>query len=791
MYKFFVKTFAILKWLFFVLLLVFLSFYFILHGSLADLSGQLTMSLLDKPVVVERDRQGVPTISAQNRIDTAFALGYVHAQERYFQMDLLRRSASGELAELFGRKALKRDEKVRIHRFRERVQKQFRHLPGLQTKIIQAYTNGVNSGLDNLSGNPLAYIVLGKEPRDWAPEDSLLCAYAMFLDLNDASGIRETSLTIMREQLPEAWYRFLTPQGGQWDAPMDNSVSTTPLVIPDSPLPKQWLEYYKKEYSQNTPYYQKPGLPGSNSFAVDSTLTSHDSAMLANDMHLNLRVPNIWFRASWYLPDGRRLTGITLPGTPVMIAGSNENIAWGFTNSFGDWGDIITLQTNPEQTRYKTPDGWQDFSIHNQEIAIRGGKPEKFLSIETIWGPVIGKNHKGEMLVHQWLAYAPQAVNLNFINLEQAESVSDALDIAPYLGMPSQNLLVADKNGTIGWTIAGMIPQRKSDGVGSDHALHQSVWNGFLPPENYPRLINPDDHRLWTANNRLFGGKIKQIIGDQGGDLGARAQQVRDDLKARKAFQESDFLAIQLDFRALFLQRWKTLLRTVIGDSDITAFSRMAEILDAEEKLQASSESVAYGLVRDFRNTVVEATIGWLFDALEKQYPQWFLRSKIDNKIEYPVWALISQKPEHLIPPGYPSWEEFLLAMAHQAYNKTTDNGEHFIQQQSWGQRYKIDIRHPLSGAIPGLGFFLDMPKDPLSGDDNMPKVLKSHFGATMRMVVSPGHEADGIFHMPTGQSGHPLSSYYSRGHEDWVKGRPTPFLPGETEWTLTLKSIE
>ena len=266
---------------------------------------------------------------------------------------------------------------------------------------------------------------------------------------------------------------------------------------------------------------------------------------------------------------------------------------------------------------------------------------------------------------------------------------------------------------------------------------------------------------------------------------------MRDDLKSAEQFKETDFLAIQLDSRALFLQRWKTLLRETIRDSDMTAFMRMAEILDAEQNMQASSDSVAYGLVRDFRNSVVDGTVGWLFNALEKQYPQWFRRSKIDGKIEYPVWALISQKPAALIPPGYPSWEEFLLAMAHQAYQKTTDNGKHFIQQQSWGKRYKIDIRHPLSNALPGLGLLLDMPKDPLSGDDDMPKVLKSHFGASMRMVVSPGHEKQGIFHMPTGQSSHPLSPYYSRGHEDWVKGRPTPFLPGETEWTLKLQAID
>ncbi len=785
MYKFFVKVFSILKWVFFVALLIFLSFYFILRGSLADLSGQMTMSLLHKSVIVERDSQGVPTISAQNRMDTAFALGFVHAQERYFQMDLLRRSASGELAELFGDKALDKDKKARIHRFRERVHKQFHHLPTVQTKILQAYANGVNSGLDSLSGTPYQYFLLGVEPQDWAPEDSLLCIYAMFFDLNDETGIRETSLMLMKEQLPPQWYAFLTPKGGQWDAALDGIAlpeQETQLKIPAAALPEHWLQ----QYSQISSQYQKPGLPGSNSFAVDNTLTDYDSAMLANDMHLNLRVPNIWFRASWYLHDGRRLTGITLPGTPVMVAGSNEKIAWGFTNSYGDWGDIITLQTNDSQTMYKTADGWQNFSIYKQLILTRQGKSHHFLSIETQWGPVIGKNSKGEMLVHQWVAYAPQSANLNFLKLEQAQTVDDALNIAPYLGMPSQNMLVADTAGNIGWTIAGIIPQRKNSALKS-----QSSWQGFLAAKQYPRWQKPAEHRIWTANNRLFSGKNLQLIGNEGGDLGARAQQIRDDLRAGEQFKEVDFLAIQLDSRALFLQRWKELLRAAIGHSDKAAFVRMAEILDSETDLAARSDSIAYGLVRDFRVSVVNGTVGWLFDALQKNNPQWFQRSKVDGLIEYPVWTLISQKPEHLVPPGYHTWDDFLLAAVQQAYNKTTDNGKQFIQQQTWGNRYKIDIRNRLSKALPGLGFFLDMPKSPLSGDDDMPKVLKSHFGASMRMVVAPGHEDKGIFQMPAGQSSHPLSAYYSDGHEDWVKGRPSSFLPGRTEWKLQLKSID
>jgi len=792
MLQFFTKSLSFLKWFTALLLIGVFSLYFILYGSLPDLDGKKVITLLDFPVQIERDEQGIPTIRAKNRADTAFALGYIHAQERFFQMDLLRRSAAGELAGLFGDKVLDKDSQVKIHRFRERAQKIFRHLPKAQYAAVQAYANGVNSGLINLTNEPWEYLLLRQRPDLWEPEDSLLCIYAMYFDLNDELGEREKSLAIMREQLPEQWFEFLTPKGGRWDAPLDTigepELKNVELKIPKKALPdsikKQLTLLTDSDFLSAANF-----LPGSNSWAIDASLTASSSAMLANDMHLKLRMPNLWYRASWYLNDGRRITGVTLPGAPIMAVGSNEKIAWGFTNSYGNWGDIIALKTNADNTQYLTPEGWQDFSIYHHSTHSNTGKIKEHITIETIWGPVIGKNHNGEMIAHQWIAYSPQAVNLDYLRLEAATSVKEVLEIAPTIGVPPQNLVAADDKGHIAWTIAGAIPRR--DARTDTESLQQTGWVGYQKGKDYPLRVDPENHRIWTANNRVVSGDELAIIGFEGGDMGARAQQIRDGLLAKEQFNEADLLAIQLDTRAVFLQRWRQLLIDSIGESNDASMVIMRGVLNKEANLSAQPDSVAYGLVKIFRKIIVNQTIGRIFDVLEKNNPQYFKRSSVDKLIEYPAWELVSKKPANLVPQGYSSWDEYLIAAVGQAYNEMTDNGQLFLQQQTWGKHHKLDMKHALSAALPGLELLLEMPKSPLAGDINMPMVQGTKFGASMRMIVSPGQEAKGIMHMPGGQSSHPLSSYYSRGHQDWLAGKPSSFLPGETKWLLELKSIQ
>ena len=309
-------------------------------------------------------------------------------------------------------------------------------------------------------------------------------------------------------------------------------------------------------------------------------------------------------------------------------------------------------------------------------------------------------------------------------------------------------------------------------------------WQGYLPAEDYPKVVNPKDGRIWTANARIVSGDALKKVGVNNYALGPRQKQIRDDMYALNQFSEQDFLDIQLDDQAVFLQRWHdTLLKLAAKNEE--SYVDVIRVLNQWEG-RASSTSTGYLLVKRFRENVVDQTAGSIYRYLEENSNQ-FWPSSIDNFVEYPVWQLITEQPENHVPSGFNSWNDFLLGMLDKALSALLKDGGS-LNDITWGDANTLAIQHPLSKAVPMLGWLLDMPAVKMSGDTYMPRVQKPDSGASQRFAVSPGHEEDGYFHMATGQSGHPLSPYYDAGHEDWVKGNASPFLPGSVKWELSLQ---
>jgi len=777
-----------------------------IDSALPILEGKKTVFGLSKSATIERDEQGIATIKANNRLDIAVATGFVHAQERFFQMDLLRRNSAGELSSLFGLAALNYDKSIRVHRFRERAREIVNHLPGDQKALLKSYTHGVNQGLKYISSQPFEYLILQQEPAQWSEEDSILVVFSMYIDLQYRDGQRERSLGLMKAILSADVYDFLNPRGSIWDAAIDSS------QLPSFPMPKNaWpsastanLANAKKESElasiDSTTQYLAKQFPGSNNWGIAGNISSTGSAIIANDMHLGLRVPNTWYRASFeYLSNTKpiKITGATLPGTPNMVIGSNGQIAWGFTNSYGDYNDVIKIETINDGKQYLTPDGAKDFSFHKQIIAVKNEQPVEVIIKETVWGPIIGENYQGQLLAYRWVAHDKQAVNLTSTELELATTVKQAFNIAARSGIPAQNMMVGDKAGNLGWTIMGPLPIKFGETGETPTFWHQGKngWRGYLTPEQYPHVLNPENNRLWTANSRVVGDKMLQKIGNGGYALGARAGQIRDDLFALKTFDEKALLAIGLDERALFLKRWQTfILNKVLNEQALaehTQFAQIKTILANDQSLNASTSSVSYRLVRNFRINVRNLVFSELHDALKNIDEAFDFRS-ILHQIETPLWELVTKQPDNFLMRPLNSWQ----AIFNQALQQTLDDmikldsGEkQALSLATWGQQNTTEIKHPLSKAIPFIGQWLDMPANALSGDSYMPRVQGNAFGASERMVVSPGHEETGVFHMPTSQAGHPWSPYYAVGHSDWEQGKPSPFLPGKTIYKLTLLS--
>ena len=776
--------------------------WWLLAGSRARLDGVRRLPGLSASVSISRDALGTVTLEGKNRTDLSYALGYVHAQERFFAMDLMRRAAAGELSALVGAAALKVDLNHRRHRLRAVVEAAYAQLPPAQKLQLDRYRDGVNAGLADLRVRPWEYLLLGSKPQPWRSEDSALVIAAMYLDLNsDGRNERELRIAQMRAVLPGPLVDFLLAPDPDWEAPLSGPLSPSP-VIPGADvfdLRHRTPAAASASSSASMAAALAPALdaprPGSNSFAVAGALGGNGAATLANDMHLGLRVPNIWFRTRLRYPDPtapnglRDVNGVSLPGTPAIIVGSNGQIAWGFTNSYGDWQDWVRVLRDPSHPgRYKVPEGWASLESHAEHIQVKG-KPDTILTVEdTRWGPIMGKDADGTPLTLAWIGDRPRGYNIELIQLERMPDVHSALDLAPQLGMPPQNLLVADRSGQIGWTIAGnSIPLRAGIDplLPSDWSTPGTGWQGWAAPAQYPRIEHPAEGRLWTANNRTVGGDALALLGNGGHDLGARAQQIRDDLHARAGFTPADLLDIQLDNRAVLLTRWQQLLQQTLADSRDPALQQLRR-LTATWQRRATVDSVDYRLVRAFRSRVSELVLAPFAAQVKHRHDDFSWPGQ--NSAEAAVWAMIQAQPMQLLDPKYRDWHALLVDAARQV---TTELGQQpgGLAARSWGEHNRSEINHPLSAALPHwLGRLIDMPDQPLPGDNNMPRVAAPGFGASERLDVAPGDEAEGILEMPGGQSDNPLSPYFGAGHEDWVQGRPTPLLPGPDQHTLTLE---
>ncbi|MGA2342170.1 MAG: penicillin acylase family protein [Steroidobacteraceae bacterium] len=760
---------------------------FALRASLPTIDGRAELPGLAADVAIERDAAGVPTLVAHNRTDLARALGYVHGQDRFFQMDLLRRAAAGELSALLGPSTLPADRELRPHRFRAVARAIVAQMDAPSRALLEAYVAGVNAGLASLGSRPFEYWVLRSKPQPWNAEDSILCVHAMFLQLQDYAGHLQLQRGLLRATLPPAMWQFLEAGAPEWDAAIDGSVSDAPRI----PTAGEFDLRALKGLPIEPPAEILGQLDlGSNNWAIAGAHTLNGAAILANDMHLDFRVPNIWYRARLRIVDGIDVVGVTLPGTPSIVAGGNHSIAWGFTNSYGEFSKVIRLvPSGDDPAAFATAGGARRLRYVDETIEVKGGAPEHLRVAETPWGPVVGNDWEGRPYALQWTAHDPAAVNLELLRLEQTRSVAEALRAAASFGIPGQNFLVADSAGHIGWTIAGRLPQRGRVPLGVPQLSTEPEvgYSGWLAPQDQPKVIDPPAGFLWSANARVVGGDAARLIGDDGMDRGARASQIATDLRgAAQPFTPPASLAIQLDDRAVFLERWRALASELIerartsGDSSQEAAH---EVL-ARWSGHAAPYDPAFRLVHAFRGQV-QARVFFMLAAPARQRAKDF-RFEIPTSFEGPLWRLLEGRPLHLLAADYAGWDALLhdaLIASEKLPAACADLGS-----CGWGKVNAVHVRHPLSAALPLLSRFLDMPTVwPAGGNHDMPRIQGPDYGASERFSLAPGHEDEAYFHMPGGQSGHPLSPFYRAGFSAWAGGNPTPFLPGAAAHSFVL----
>ncbi|WP_192022223.1 penicillin acylase family protein [Shewanella sp. WPAGA9] len=762
--------------------IIILAIYSTLRLSMPSLSATVVSDDISAPLTIERDTLGTAIITASNRKDAAYALGYAHSQDRFFQMDLLRRNAAGELAEIFGKAALKLDKNKRFHQLRMRAQNIFEQLPQQDKAMLSAYTQGVNHALAEQTVRSFEYLLTQSSPREWHETDSLLVIYSMYLDLQGNTIKRDMALTQLQQAFGNEMVDFLI-QPSHHQAALDDS--QIPLYQGDIPALEDDILL-----SAITQAIEEPVEVGSNNWAVTGQLTDSGRAMLSDDMHLSFAVPIIWYRAQLNYQtsaaqdsaksnppvsdkSSHQITGVSLPGAPAIVVGSNGKLAWGFTNSYIDTADWIEI----------SPDTAID--IEYEPIELPNDQVNYTIQVSE-FGPV--KTVAGVNYALSWVGHADYAVNMALLSLETAETVEQASALATEIGIPAQNMLLADNQGNAGWTIAGAVPARDnpSNTAQSPSNFQSSKWQ--LQQAVMPEVINPDNQRIWTANSRVLSSEEQLRFGDGGYALGARGVQIRDRLLASSNFSEADFYQLQLDNEALFLAPWQQYLLQILSEYPVEYAEDIKLI--ANWGHCACADSVGYTLVRHFRTALIDQTFAPIETELKERESG---LSVIKRYLETPMWQIIEQQPASWLPKAQPHWQAFALS----AYNDAKQalfakySKHQKLSDLRWGKVNQLLIQHPFSKQIPQLSRWLDMPSVDGFGDSFMPAVQGKSFGASQRFIVQPGAEQDAIMTIPGGQSGHPLSPYYRSGYQQYVTHQNTPLLPTEIEHTLMIEPLK
>jgi penicillin amidase len=759
-----------------LLLAVAVTVYAVLAAALPRRSGEAPLPGLTAPVTVELDARAIGTVRGESFLDVLRAEGYLHAQERFFQMDLLRRSSAGELAELFGARALEADRAQRPFGYREHARALRAALPAEQVAWLDAYTEGVNAGLADLGARPPEYWLAGAVPRPWLPEDSVLVVLTFYTMLSNNDSY-ERPQGVMHAVLPPALYELLTPSTSRFDRPVlgaspnDPTAGYVPLPIPSADVVD--LRQRPARPHDAVPRIEPPLTgPASNNWAVDATRGAGGRALVANDPHLSLRLPNIFYRVEleW---DGKALRGVSIPGLPGVLIGASNDVAWGATVSNADQSDWVVVEADAaDPDRYRTPDGYEAFTTRTAEIAVAGAEAVRIETRVTRWGPVVAEDWLGRPLALHATWLEPQGLDLDIVGLAEATDVASASVILARWAGPSLNWVLADRAGEIGWVVNGPLPRR----VGFDGSRPESLadgsraWQGRRPP---PGALGGRDGALYTANNRTLPPAQADTVSRMW-MRPLRAKRIDELLAEQRTLDERGSLAMQLDTRAEGYEQIRATVLEVVASDERDRKLEHARELAAAWNGHADVDQSAFRMLHAYYRALLERTLEPLLAPAIEADPEFVYRWPLADET---LRRLLDERPAHLLTSEHTDWRAFLRQVLREAL---TDVERGAAVDAEWGEINVLDVAHPFAASLGPLGSRLALPAAPLPGSMISLRVAAPSYGAVLRMAVAPAAPENGVLELAGGQSGHFLSPQFRDQQRDWVDGAPAPFLGGQ-----------
>lgn len=739
-------------------------------------TNSISISGLNESVTVRRDVRSIPYIEAKNEADLYFAQGYITASDRLWQMDLYRRVAGGRTAELFGNLTLEEDKRWRRFGFREIAEKTYQSYSRDYQRILDYYAMGVNAYIASLDKTtmPAEFQILQYQPEEWKATDSLIIGAILADGLSTSWNFDLVKSKF--SQLPSETYEKLFLEKTPYDVLVvgkDSENSKTRKATAQNQkinIEESLFQFAKRDVEIRKSSLERIGFyeefnAASNNWVISGKRTLDGKAILANDPHLPLTVPGIWYLTNLNSPNGK-VSGVTFPGVPGVVLGHNEFIAWGATNLGPDVQDLY-VETFNGKNEYQTATGWKPATKRIEQIKVRTNPLKADTQtidlevFETENGVVIlDQNNKKYAL--KWTALDPKNDTFQaFYKLNQAKNWDEFKTALSTYGGATQNFVFADVKGNIGFHNAGAIPIRNSKGSDQpfDGAKTEGKWTAQIPFAELPESFNPPEGFIVTANQRLAGDSYKYFLGNVWADP-YRARRIYDLLKANNKQTVSDSEAIQRD---VFSISFSNFSREIVKQN--AASEETLNLLKGwDGKMSADSQAalIIYEIRSEFLKKILEAKVG---ADLQKEFRSPNANSLID-------W-LTTEKPKDWLPKEFASYKDLLGASEKTAIENLTKKFGADKTSWIWGNERKINFSHPLSNVpLIGSAFKIDSIRG--YGNGTTPNVGAS---VSMRHITVPGDWDKTRHGIAVGQSGNNKSPFYKDQIKDWSAGK-TPEFP-------------
>ncbi len=758
--------------------------YSVARSALPQLDGAVRAPGLSARVTVVRDEHGVPTIDAASFEDLFFAQGYVTAQDRLWQMDMMRRFAAGDISEILGDDFLQHDREQRILGLRAAARKAIEVSTAQNRSHFEAYARGVNAFIESHRDRlPVEFRILRYSPLPWAQEDSTLIAAQMVKDLNhypyrDALE-REKILAKLgpgltadlyvnsswRDRPPTASADSVDQDTGDKEHHPRFPVGSSVAGRTGQPA---WRDFARTSEQDS----ERRMVVGSNNWVVSGAHTVSGKPLLSNDMHLGHQMPNLWYEA--HLRYGNfDVAGVTLPGLPYVIVGHNQRIAWGFTNVGPTVEDVYVETFNPDG-QYLTPEGWKE-PEHRREVIHVKNKPDVVMDVAlTRHGPIITELVPGETrkLALRWTLY--EGTHGPFFEVDSAQNWEQFRHAFSAFDTPGQNVVFADVEGNIGYQATGKFPIRASgDGSlpenGSDNS-HE--WTGYVQFDKLPSVYNPASGIIATANSRITPDRYPHSI-STGWEAPWRAARIYRVLESGKKCSPADMLALQTDIYSeadhFFAERF---VYAVDHARNVSPRTRQAAELmrgwDGRMTADSAAPTIAYRARAELTRLLLEPKLG---PALKDAQVDATLSWKTYSWGMQSVWLenVLQHQAKRWLPEAYGNYDDLLAAAVEAAVSSPEASPD--LGSWKWGTFRPVEIQHPILGRIPVLRHWADPGIQPQSGSGYTVKAVSRSHGPSERLTVDLSDLDQTTLNLVTGEAGNFLSPYYMDQWKAWYEG--------------------